>query len=216
MLSFNRRGVVLVLSSPSGAGKTSIVKALLKQDSNLSLSVSVTTRPPRKNEVNGVDYMFVSKEEFDQLVSEQGFFEHAKVFGNYYGTLKQPIMEKLDQGQDVILDIDWQGTQQLSQHLEREIIKVFILPPSYQALYARLTSRGLDDTKIIHNRMQESISEISHWAEYDYVVINDDFELTINNVLSILRGERLKRHRQIWISEFVNNLSLNQELIIHS
>lgn len=207
MLSFNRRGVVLVLSSPSGAGKTSIVRSLLEKDANLHLSVSVTTRPRRQNEVDGVDYNFVLHEEFEQLVNEQTFFECAKVFGYHYGTPKQPILEKIDRGIDIALDIDWQGTQQLSQNLERELIKVFILPPSYQTLLERLNQRGMDNSHVIHNRMHEAMSEISHWAEYDYVVINDDFESTVQKVLLILQGERLKRHRQTWISDFVGSLS---------
>lgn len=207
MLSFNRRGVVLVLSSPSGAGKTSIVKSLLEKDNNLSLSVSLTTRPRRQNEIDGVDYNFVSQDDFNHYAQNQDFFEHAKVFGHHYGTLKQPITDKLDHGMDIVLDIDWQGTQQLSQHLERELVKVFILPPSYQTLYTRLNQRGMDNPQVIHDRMHEAMSEMSHWAEYDYVVINDDFASTVQKISIILQGERLKRHRQTWISDFVSTLS---------
>ncbi|MFA7276880.1 MAG: guanylate kinase [Pseudobdellovibrionaceae bacterium] len=201
-----RRGLLFVLSSPSGAGKTTITRALLEEDRYLSLSVSVTTRDPRPGEVDGKDYHFVSKEKFDAMVENNELLEYAKVFGNYYGTPLRPVEEALANSQDIIFDIDWQGTQQLKQKLVNDLVTVFILPPSQQELERRLRARQQDDEAVIHQRMQKASDEISHYSEYDYIIINTDLPQSIKTAQSILVAERSKRRRLTDLPNFVRTL----------
>ncbi len=206
MVEISRRGLMLVISSPSGAGKTSIVKKMLKFDPRLTMSVSVTTRPKRPGEQDGVDYHFVSKEDFEGMIEKGEILEHAVVFGHYYGTPKSFVMDTLSKGQDVVFDIDWQGTQQLSHMARTDLVSIFILPPSVGDLEKRLTKRAQDSTDVVKYRMQSASEQISHWAEYDYVVVNEDLEKSTQQVLSILTAERLKRTRQNGLINFVNQL----------
>ena len=207
MENMNRRGLLLVISSPSGVGKTSIVKQLLALDSQLTMSVSVTTRPQRVGEVDGRDYHFIDEATFQSRLESSDFIEHAKVYGNYYGTPRQFVFEQLEQGRDVVFDIDWQGTQQLAQVAHQDLISIFILPPSLVELEKRLRSRGLDSQEVIEKRLAQTASELSHWAEYDYVLINDDLDQTVAKVKTILESERLKRIRQPNLVPFVQGLS---------
>lgn len=204
----NRRGLMLVLSSPSGAGKTTISRAMLERDAEIDLSISHTTRPPRVGEQDGKDYHFCAAEDFQQKVASEEFLEHAFVFGNYYGTAKAPVMKSLEQGKDVLFDIDWQGTQQLAQKARDDLVSVFILPPSWDALAQRLKGRAQDPAEVIQARMEKASSEMSHWAEYDYVVVNEDLDKTIDQVTAILQAERLKRIRQVGLTEFVRSISV--------
>lgn len=197
---------MLVLSSPSGAGKSSLARGILERDPQVSLSVSVTTRPPRPGEQDGVDYHFVSPATFQQMVEQGAFLEYAHVFGNNYGTPREAVYNHLNTGRDVIFDIDWQGTQQLSQNAAQDLVRVFILPPSYKSLEERLRKRAQDDATVIQKRMASAFAEISHWAEYDYIIINEDFNHSLNQVYSILTSERLKRRRQIGLVDFVKTL----------
>ncbi len=201
-----RRGLMLVLSSPSGAGKTTISRRLLELDDNLAISVSATTRPPRPAERDGVDYFFVSDEEFGRLAADGALLEHAKVFDHYYGTPAGPVQEALAAGRDILFDIDWQGTQQLAQKARDDLVSVFILPPSKAALKERLLRRAQDSEDVVARRMAKASDEISHWAEYDYVVINDDVDFCLSQVRSILEAERLRRHRQTGLVDFVREL----------
>ncbi|MDR3450470.1 MAG: guanylate kinase [Alphaproteobacteria bacterium] len=208
-LPFNlirRRGLMMVLSSPSGAGKTTISRRLLDTDHEISLSISVTTRPPRKGEVDGRDYKFIDTTEFNLLVNRDQLLEHAKVFGNYYGTPRLPVEETLGEGRDVLFDIDWQGTQQLAEKAREDLVSIFILPPSWFELERRLMSRAQDDPSEINRRMAKAADEMSHWAEYDYVIVNRDLDQSVQAVRSILLSERLKRRRQVGLSEFVTGL----------
>jgi guanylate kinase len=205
-LEISRRGLMLVLSSPSGAGKTTITRALLETDDQIALSVSVTTRRPRPGEVDGVDYHFITTEQFNLLVNRRELFEHAKVFDHYYGTPKAPVRERLEAGQDLLFDIDWQGTQQLKQLAREDLVSVFILPPSTRELERRLLGRALDPPDVVARRMRKAADEISHWAEYDYIVVNDDVGRAIENVYAILRAERLRRERQTGLLDFVKEL----------
>jgi guanylate kinase len=205
-LDIARRGLMLVLSSPSGAGKTTITRALLQTDDNLALSVSVTTRRPRPGETDGVDYHFINTEQFNLMVNRRELLEHAKVFDHYYGTPSRPVRQRLDSGQDVLFDIDWQGAQQLKQLARADLVSVFILPPSTQELERRLRSRALDASDVVARRMHKAADEISHWAEYDYIVVNDDAERAIENIYAILRAERLRRERQTGLLDFVKEL----------
>ena len=200
-----RRGLLFVLSSPSGAGKSTIARMLLERDDGISLSVSATTRPQRDGEVDGRDYHFVSEEEFDARVGAGEFLEWAHVFGRRYGTLESEVRKSIDNGCDVLLDIDWQGTQQLKQ-VDPDIVRVFILPPSMAELERRLRSRGTDSEDVIAGRMARAAAEISHWAEYDYVLINDDPDDCADRVLRILEAERMKASRRVGLSEFVRTL----------
>ncbi|MQP65492.1 guanylate kinase [Niveispirillum sp. SYP-B3756] len=205
-----RRGLMLVLSSPSGAGKSTISKRMLALDANLSMSVSVTTRPMRPGEVNGKDYYFLDKAEFEARVARGELLEHAQVFTNYYGTPKGPVEDALRAGRDVLFDIDWQGTQQLSESAGDDLVRVFILPPSAAELERRLTNRGQDTADVIAHRMAKANDEMSHWSEYDYVIVNEDVEVSVAAVQAILTAERLKRRRQVGLTEFVRALQVGQ------
>ncbi len=202
----NRKGLMLVLSSPSGAGKTSICKELLKKDRELKMSVSYTTRPKRKSEVNGKDYFFINFEGFKKLKSEDFFIEDAQVFDHFYGTPKSFVEENLENGVDVLFDIDWQGSQKLSDYSKSDIVSVFILPPSNSTLMKRLKKRNEDSIEIVDKRMSKAKSEISHWIEYDYVLINDELDKCTSDVITILKAERKKRSRQKFIFSFVEKL----------
>lgn len=210
-LPFNlihRRGLMLVLSSPSGAGKTTISHRLLDVDKEIDLSVSVTTRAPRAGEVNGRDYTFIDATEFNLLVNRDQLLEHAKVFGNYYGTPRMPVEKTLSKGRDVLFDIDWQGTQQLAEKARDDLVSIFILPPSWHELERRLFSRAQDDPSEINRRMAKAADEMSHWAEYDYVIVNRDLDQSVEAVKSILLSERLKRRRQVGLAEFISGLKV--------
>ncbi len=204
--TLQRRGLMLILSSPSGAGKTTISRMLLDRDGDLALSVSATTRPIRAGEVDGVHYHFVSQAEFDQMVEEDAFYEWATVFGHSYGTPKAAIRAGLKEGRDFLFDIDWQGTQQLYQKDQQDVVRVFILPPSLDELQRRLTGRGTDSAEVIEARMARARAEISHWDGYDYVVVNDDVEDCYGKVAQILAAERMKRARQTGLIGFVRKL----------
>ncbi|MDQ3139253.1 MAG: guanylate kinase [Pseudomonadota bacterium] len=200
-----RRGLLFILSSPSGAGKSTIARMLLAADDGIGLSVSATTRPIRPGEVDGTDYHFVDDAAFDRMVADGEFLEWAFVFGHRYGTLDREVRRQISDGRDVLLDIDWQGTQQLKQ-VDPDIVRVFILPPSMDELERRLRSRGTDSDAVIAGRMERSNVEISHWAEYDYVLINDDAEHCRKLVHTILKAERLKAGRRIFLHDFVRSL----------
>jgi guanylate kinase len=201
-----RRGLMLVLSSPSGAGKTTLSRKLLDEDKKVMLSVSVTTRKIRPGEKDGHDYQFIDRRKFDALVEKNELLEWAEVFDNYYGTPKKPVMDALASGRDVLFDIDWQGTQQLREKARTDLVSVFVLPPSIPELERRLHARAQDDYETIHRRMAKAADEMSHWAEYDYVVINRDLTQAFADVSAILAAERLKRERQPELSEFVRGL----------
>lgn len=208
--AIQRRGLMMVMSSPSGAGKTTISRRLLEMDNEISLSVSVTTRAPRRNEVNGRDYSFIDLTEFNLMVNREQLLEHAKVFGNYYGTPRLAVENTLASGRDVLFDIDWQGTQQLAEKVRDDLVSVFILPPSWHELERRLFSRASDDPAEINRRMAKAADEMSHWAEYDYVIVNLDLDQSVEAVRGILQTERLKRRRQIGLAEFVNGVKQGQ------
>lgn len=202
-----RRGVLLVMSSPSGAGKTTLSRRLLATDDNIAMSVSVTTRKPRPGEVNGKDYNFISQTQFDEMVAKKELLEWAKVFGNSYGTPKRPVEDALQAGRDVLFDIDWQGTQQMAQAMKEDLVRLFILPPTPDSLRTRLINRAQDTSAVIAKRMAEAAHEISHWPEYDYVIINDNLDVAHAQVVSILTAERLRRRRQLGLTEFVRELT---------
>jgi guanylate kinase len=202
-----RRGVLLVLSSPSGAGKTTITRELVARDPLFLLSVSVTTRPPRREEWDGRDYHFISRARFDEMVANGELLEHAIVFGHCYGTPRRPIEEALTAERDVVADIDWQGAQQLQKRVRRDLVSVFILPPSLAALAERLKSRAQDSEAVVAERMAKSTEEMSHWTEYDYVVVNRDIEESVAQVRAIVAAERLRRVRQPGLAEFVRSLA---------
>ncbi len=201
-----RRGLMVVLSSPSGAGKSTLTRKLLKENQNMAMSVSATTRAPRSGEEDGMDYFFVSKDGFLEMRESGEFLEHAKVFDNYYGTPRGPVEEALAKGQDIIFDIDWQGAQQLTQAASDDLVKIFILPPSKRELESRLHRRAQDSEAVIAKRMAKSESEISHWAEYDYILVNDDIDITMEELRTIIASERMKRRRQLWLGPFVKRL----------
>jgi len=201
-----RRGFMLVLSSPSGAGKTTISRRLLDSDDNLSLSISATTRPPRPSEAEGKDYFFVSQERFATMVAGSELLEHAVVFGNNYGTPRAPVEQALERGRDVLFDIDWQGTQQLRETAREDLVSVFILPPSTAELERRLHARAQDSDEVVRGRMAKAADEMSHWAEYDYIIINDNLESSVTQVEAIITAERLRRERRIGLRAFVETL----------
>ena len=205
-MEVNRKGLMFVLSSPSGAGKTSLSKKILELDDEISLSISFTTRPARPGENDGEDYFFVDNKIFGNMRDNNEFLEYAKVFDYYYGTPKKPILDTLINGKDVLFDIDWQGTQQLMNESKNDLVKVFVLPPSVEELERRLKERKQDDDEIIQKRMSRASDEMSHYAEYDYILVNDDFNETIKSIMAILYAERLKRHRQIKTQEIVKTL----------
>jgi guanylate kinase len=202
----NLRGVVLVISSPSGAGKTTICKEILDEVNGINLSVSVTTRKKRKDEVEGIDYFFKNDEEFLLMIKNDEFIENAKVFGNYYGTLKEEVLKKIKNGVDVLVDIDWQGTRQIQKHIPEDIVKIFILPPTIKELEYRLRSRASENEEDFHKRMLEARKEISHFDEYDFIIINENIKEAVNSVKSILYSERQRKSRQLWITDFVTKL----------
>ena len=206
MLNKSNRGLVLIISSPSGAGKTTICKKLIEEVNNLNLSVSVTTRLKRSDEVDGKDYFFRSDKEFDDMVAQEKFLEHAKVFDYSYGTLKSEIDTKIINGINVIVDIDWQGTRQIEQHIPDDIVKIFILPPSIKELEKRLGTRATESQDSFKKRMSEARKEISHYSEYDFIIINDDIQESVNKIKTILHSESLRRYRQIGLNKFVDNL----------
>jgi guanylate kinase len=201
-----RRGLMLVLSSPSGAGKTTLSRMLLKADKSVELSVSVTTRPRRAGEKHGRDYLFIQKPQFDRMVEKAELLEWAEVFGNFYGTPRAPVEKALAAGRDVLFDIDWQGTQQLREKVEADVATIFVLPPSSGDLEKRLRTRAQDTDEVIASRMAKAADEMSHWAEYDYVVTNKDVDQAFAEVRAILAAERLKRERQTGLSAFVRDL----------
>ena len=205
-----RRGLMLVLSSPSGAGKTTISRELLARDPALVMSVSVTTRPRRPGEQEGRDYVFIDNTEFLLMVNRQELLEHAKVFDYYYGTPKRPVEDALVGGKDVVFDIDWQGTQQLRETAGKDLVSVFILPPSTAELERRLHARARDPKNVLAKRMAKVVDEISHFAEYDYIIVNRDVEESVANVQAILAAERLRRDRQIGLNDFVKRLREGQ------
>ena len=201
-----RRGLMLVLSSPSGAGKTTLTRKLLDEDKGVALSVSVTTRKMHPGEKDGSDYHFVDRRHFDVMVEKNELLEWAEVFDNYYGTPKEAVMDALAAGRDVLFDVDWQGTQQLRDKAPNDLVSIFVLPPSIPELERRLHKRAQDDYETIHRRMAKAADEMSHWQEYDYVVINHDLDQTFADVLAILAAERVKRERQVGLSDFVRGL----------
>ena len=201
-----RRGLMLVLSSPSGAGKTTISRALLARDGGLMLSVSATTRPKRPGETEGVDYVFMDQARVDGMVRDGAFLEHATVFGHRYGTPRGPVEAALEEGRDVLFDIDWQGAQQVAEKAREDLVSVFILPPSTEELERRLHTRAQDSDDVVRARMAEAADEMSHWAEYDYIVVNEDVEASVAAVGSILEAERLRRERRIGLHDFVEVL----------
>ncbi len=203
--AFQRRGLLFVLSSPSGAGKSTMARMLLASDDGIPMSISATTRPIRPGETDGLDYHFVDDARFDEMVANGAFLEWAHVFGHRYGTLKSEVIRVIEGGRDVLLDIDWQGTQQLKQ-VDPDIVRVFILPPSMEELERRLRTRGTDRDEVIRRRMERAAAEMSHWAEYDYVFINNDAEKCRELVHSVLKAERLKATRRVFLHDFVRGL----------
>ena len=204
--NFVRRGLMLVLSSPSGAGKTTLSRGLLASDDAVTMSVSMTTRPPRPGEVDGEDYIFVDPQQFGEMRNRGELLEFAKVFDNYYGTPKAPVEAALSAGRDVLFDIDWQGTQQLQEAAADDLVRVFILPPTAAELERRLKSRAQDSAEVVSARMAQASDEISHYAEYEYIVVNHDAEESLGQIRAILTAERLKRARQTGLSDFVHGL----------
>lgn len=198
---------MLVMSSPSGAGKTTITRALLEKDDNLSMSISATTREPRPGEVDGVDYYFINRDKFEDMVAKGEFLEHAKVFDNYYGTPKGPVYDALNAGKDVLFDVDWQGARDLRHAARDDQMSVFILPPSHDELERRLYTRAQDSEEVVEKRMSKAAAEMSHWGEYDYIVINAEIDKSVAEVEAILTAERLSRTRQTGLPEFVAGMS---------
>lgn len=209
MIEIQRRGLLLVMSSPSGAGKTTLSRRLLAKDANITMSVSVTTRAPRPGEVDGKDYHFINQRDFAKLRDGNELLEYAEVFGNFYGTPRKPVVEALQAGRDVLFDIDWQGTQQLAQAMEGDLVRIFILPPTAEELRERLIRRAQDSSSTVAKRMAKAADEISHWPEYDYVIVNEDITAAGSQIDAILVAERLKRHRRVGLTQFVRDLTKN-------
>ena len=206
MTSIKRRGILFVLSSPSGAGKSTIAKRVLSECGNIKMSVSATTRQPRAVEAEGQDYYFHSMDTFQNKIEKNEFLEYAKVFENYYGTPKEPVMKALEDGHDVLFDIDWQGAQALMDDAGDDLVRVFILPPSREELEKRLITRAQDSDEVVASRMAKSADEMSHYAEYDWVIVNEEFDQSVQSVKAIIQSERLKRTRQVGLRDFVQNL----------
>ena len=203
-----RKGLLLILSSPSGAGKSTLTRMLMAWDPTMRFSVSATTRAPRPGEVDGREYFFRARAEFEAMVAQGQMLEHAEVFGNFYGTPRGPVEDNMRDGCDTVFDIDWQGGQQIrNSALGRDVVSIFVLPPSIAELDRRLRSRGQDSDEVIAGRMAKSRDEISHWAEYDYVLVNEDLEATFDSLKTILTAERLRRDRQPGLSDFVRGLN---------
>ncbi|NJO67485.1 MAG: guanylate kinase [Rhodospirillales bacterium] len=202
-----RRGLMLVLSSPSGAGKTTIARALLARDSQLTMSVSVTTRPPRPGELDGTDYHFADAAQFEQMIANEQLLEYATVFGNSYGTPRAEVEAALASGRDVLFDVDWQGTQQLRQNARADLVSIFVLPPSHAELERRLHTRAQDSPEVVQRRMARAADEMSHWAEYDYIIVNHDIGQAVGEAAAILGAERLRRDRQVGLAAFVSAVS---------
>jgi guanylate kinase len=202
-ITLRRRGVMLIVSSPSGAGKTTISRLLLEREKGLTMSVSATTRPRRPSEVSGRDYHFIDRGEYDRMVERAEFLEHAEVFGNGYGTPRAPVEKALAEGRDILFDIDWQGTRQMAESARTDMVSVFILPPSYAELERRLRTRAQDSDEAVARRMAKAADEMSHWQEYDYIITNLDVEVSVNAVQSILTAERHRRERQLDLAAFV-------------
>ena len=205
-VSISRRGLMLVLSSPSGAGKSTMCRTRLQNDPSLALSVSVTTRPRRGSEIEGVHYHFISLREFERLRDGDGLLEWAEVHGNFYGSPREPVEQALADGRDILFDIDWQGARQLTEKMRPEVVAIFVLPPTMAELQARLQRRAEDKPEVIETRLKNSRAEIEHWREYDYVIVNDDLERAYLATRAILHAERLKRERQEGLEQFVNGL----------
>ena len=204
----SEKGVLVILSSPSGAGKTSIARALVEENKSFLFSVSATTRKSRPGEVNGREYHFLTVNEFRKRIDDGQFLEHAKVFGNLYGTPLAPVIESINDGKDLIFDVDWQGGKQIrSSSLSKFVISIFILPPSIKALLERLMKRAQDSSETVKDRMTKSIGEIMHWKEYDYVIVNNDFEQTLHEVKSIITSEKLRRVRNSQLAKFIETLT---------
>jgi guanylate kinase len=201
-----RRGLMLVMSSPSGAGKTTIAREVLKRDSEIAMSVSATTRAPRPGEQEGKDYFFVTEENYKAMVVAGEFFEHAKVFDNYYGTPRAAVDQELKAGLDVLFDVDWQGTQQLRENARDDLVSIFVLPPSTDELARRLTERAQDTEDVVSSRMAKAADEMSHYIEYDYIIVNNDLEKSVERVRAVLEAERMKRERVVGLHEFVENM----------
>ena len=206
MSEIKRRGLMLVLSSPSGAGKTTLSRRLLANDGNMTMSVSATTRAMRPNEKDGRDYFFVTPARFEEMAKAAEFFEHATVFEQRYGTPKQPVLSALGRGRDVLFDIDWQGTQQLKEQAREDLVSVFLLPPSHDELERRLKARAQDSDAVVAKRMAKAAAEISHWPEYDYVIVNRDLDRALAQITAILEAERARRTRLVGVGEFVAEL----------
>ena len=201
---------MLVLSSPSGAGKSTISRALLDRHSDLIMSVSATTRPPRPGEIEGEHYYFVDTPTFEDMVKKREFLEHAKVFDNYYGTPRKPVEAALLDGKDVLFDVDWQGTQQLAANARDDLVSIFILPPSVEELERRLHTRAQDSAEVVARRMAKATSEMSHWAEYDYIIVNEDIDRSVAEAEAILAAERLKRERRVGLLDLVRDMGVGQ------
>lgn len=209
-LRIRRRGLMLVLSSPSGAGKSTISRALLERHPDLVISVSATTRPPRPGEVDGRDYFFIDQAKFDAMVAADELLEHATVFDHSYGTPRAPVEAALNAGRDVLFDVDWQGTQQLKQNARDDLVSIFILPPSVEELERRLYARAQDSEEVVRRRMAKATSEMSHWAEYDYIIVNEMIDDSVAQAEAILSAERLKRERRVGLTDFVRRLGVGQ------
>lgn len=203
-----RRGLLIILSSPSGAGKSTLARRLMAWDSEIRFSVSATTRRPRPGEVEGREYYFRTPEEFRRMIADGEMLEHAEVFGNHYGSPRAPVEAAMGQGRDTLFDIDWQGGQQVrNSSLAKDVVSIFVLPPSMEELESRLRARGQDSEEVITQRMAKSRAEISHWAEYDYVLVNRDLDACVSELITIITAERMRRIRQPWLSDFVRALT---------